>query len=77
MPKDSAHAATEATPLVSLNTPLSYADRFRIRKPGPVLWNVHNPHIDGGSTERWEDAGFRDGCYKVLICYFRNYITGR
>ena len=33
---------------VDLNTPLSYADRFRIRKPG-VQWNLHPPHVDGAS----------------------------
>ena len=52
--------------LVSLSTPLSYADRFRIRHPGPVLWNVHNPHIDGGSIERWEDDGFRT-CFQSIL----------
>jgi hypothetical protein len=31
---------------VDLNIPLSYADRFRIRKPG-VSWDYHPPHIDG------------------------------
>jgi hypothetical protein len=33
---------------VDLNIPLSYADRFRIRKPG-VQWDYHPPHIDGVS----------------------------
>lgn len=31
---------------VDLSTPLSYADRFRIRHPGGQ-WNAHPPHIDG------------------------------
>ena len=31
---------------VDLNVPLTYADRFRIRKPG-LGWNFHPPHIDG------------------------------
>lgn len=31
---------------VDLATPLSYADRFRIRRPG-ITWDVHPPHIDG------------------------------
>ena len=52
---------------VDLSTPLTYADRFRIRKPGPVLWNAHHPHIDGGSIERWEDPGFREGCYGPIL----------
>jgi len=43
---------------VDLSTPLSYADRFRMRHPGNV-WDRHPPHIDGGSIERWEDETFR------------------
>ena len=31
---------------VDLSTPLSYADRFRIRKPG-YEWDFHPPHVDG------------------------------
>jgi hypothetical protein len=31
---------------VNLSIPLTYADRFRIRKAG-VKWEVHPPHIDG------------------------------
>jgi hypothetical protein len=31
---------------VDLNTPLTYADRFRIRKPG-IQWDFHPPHVDG------------------------------
>lgn len=31
---------------VDLDVPLTYADRFRIRKPG-LGWNFHPPHIDG------------------------------
>ena len=34
---------------VDLATPLSYADRFRMRHPG-VSWNVHPPHVDGLSA---------------------------
>ncbi|RDB26364.1 Uncharacterized protein YbiU [Hypsizygus marmoreus] len=52
---------------VDLSTPLTYADRFRIRRPG-VQWNVHPPHIDGGSIERWEDPIFR-------LC-FSNVLSG-
>ena len=33
---------------VDLNTPLTYADRFRIRKPG-IQWDFHPPHVDGAS----------------------------
>ena len=31
---------------IDLDTPLMYADRFRIRKPG-VQWDAHPPHVDG------------------------------
>lgn len=51
--------------LVDLSSPLTYADRFRIRKPNPEAWTAHAPHIDGGSIEKWEDEAFRDECYRV------------
>jgi hypothetical protein len=35
---------------VDITVPLSYADRFRIRKPG-VSWSAHPPHIDGTSSD--------------------------
>ncbi|KAL5511380.1 hypothetical protein ACEPAH_4596 [Sanghuangporus vaninii] len=50
---------------VELATPLSYADRFRIRHPG-VQWGAHPPHIDGGGIERWEDTNFRS-CYDGIL----------
>ena len=50
---------------VDLNTPLSYADRFRIRHPG-VQWEAHPPHIDGGGMERWEDPNFRS-CFDSIL----------
>ncbi|PPQ74604.1 hypothetical protein CVT24_004193 [Panaeolus cyanescens] len=50
---------------VDLNVPLTYADRFRIRKPGPG-WNFHPPHIDGGTIERWEDPYFRR-CFEEIF----------
>jgi hypothetical protein len=43
---------------VDLSTPLTYADRFRIRKPG-TTWDWLGPHIDSGAIERWEDPVFR------------------
>ncbi|KAG8894192.1 hypothetical protein FRB99_001412, partial [Tulasnella sp. 403] len=51
--------------LVSLNTPLTYADRLRIRLPGDSKFAL-GPHIDGGSLERWEDAPYRD-CYREIL----------
>lgn len=50
---------------VDLNTPLTYADRFRIRHPG-VQWDAHPPHVDGGGIERWEDPTFRK-CFEDLL----------
>ncbi|KAI0798536.1 hypothetical protein BC629DRAFT_1592113 [Irpex lacteus] len=50
---------------VDLSTPLSYADRFRMRHPGNV-WDKHPPHIDGGSIERWEDETFRQ-CFDDIL----------
>ncbi|KAL7419631.1 hypothetical protein Q5752_005544 [Cryptotrichosporon argae] len=43
---------------VSLATPLTYADRLRIRQPGDARFAL-GPHMDGGSVERWEDAAYR------------------
>jgi len=50
---------------VDLDVPLVYADRFRIRHPGPG-WDRHPPHIDGGSIERWEDESFRK-CFADIL----------
>ncbi|KAI0316742.1 hypothetical protein OF83DRAFT_1059849 [Amylostereum chailletii] len=50
---------------VDLGTPLTYADRYRIRKPG-VQWEAHPPHVDGGSIERWEDETFRT-CFADIL----------
>ncbi|KAI0059235.1 DUF1479-domain-containing protein [Artomyces pyxidatus] len=57
---------------VDLSTPLSYADRFRIRHPG-VAWEVHPPHVDGGSIERWEDKVFRSCFDDILNGNWRNH----
>ncbi|KAF9048815.1 DUF1479-domain-containing protein [Panaeolus papilionaceus] len=59
---------------VDLDVPLTYADRFRIRKPG-LGWNLHPPHVDGnmlvgilccGTIERWEDPYFRR-CFEEIF----------
>jgi hypothetical protein len=50
---------------VDLNVAMTYADRFRIRKPG-VGWDLHPPHVDGGTIERWEDPHFRR-CFDELF----------
>ncbi|KAE9409770.1 DUF1479-domain-containing protein [Gymnopus androsaceus JB14] len=50
---------------VDLSTPLTYADRFRIRHPGPE-WTSFPPHVDGGSIERWQDPAFRS-CFNDIL----------
>ncbi|KAJ1307001.1 hypothetical protein OPQ81_007981 [Rhizoctonia solani] len=50
---------------VSLSTPLSYADRLRIRLPGDAKFAL-GPHIDGGGLERWEDVEYRK-CYSEIL----------
>ncbi|KAG8738094.1 hypothetical protein FRC10_007287 [Ceratobasidium sp. 414] len=50
---------------VSLSTPISYADRLRIRLPGDAKFAL-GPHIDGGSLERWEDLEYRK-CYTEIL----------
>ena len=43
--------------LISVDHPVSYADRLRLRQPGDSQFAL-GPHIDGGSVERWEDGGY-------------------
>ncbi|KAJ4475677.1 DUF1479-domain-containing protein [Lentinula aciculospora] len=50
---------------VDLSTPLTYADRFRIRHPGGG-WAHFPPHVDGGSIERWQDPAFRSCFHDIL-----------
>ncbi|TFK88040.1 DUF1479-domain-containing protein [Polyporus arcularius HHB13444] len=58
------HTSVPDTP-VSVRTPVSYFDRFRIRGPGPSVFTL-GPHIDGGSIERWEDPAFRAVWRRIL-----------
>ncbi|KAK0649543.1 hypothetical protein B0T16DRAFT_428277 [Cercophora newfieldiana] len=52
---------------ISLRTPLSYADRLRIRHPGDAQFAL-GPHQDGGSVERWEKNGYgRGGVYDAVF----------
>ncbi|KDR75460.1 hypothetical protein GALMADRAFT_247897 [Galerina marginata CBS 339.88] len=50
---------------ISLNTPITYFDRLRIRQPGDAKFAL-GPHIDGGSVERWEDKGLQRVFGKIL-----------
>jgi len=57
--------ASDPQAKLSRSTPISYYDRFRIRLPGDRSF-VLDPHIDGGSLERWEDPGFR-ACFGAIL----------
>ena len=46
--------------MCSTKQPVTYADRLRIRKPGDAGFAL-GPHVDGGSVERWEENGYRQG----------------
>jgi hypothetical protein len=60
------HSSNPDTP-ISLQTPLSYADRLRIRQPGDAQFSL-GPHADGGSVERWEADGYgRGGVYDAIF----------
>jgi hypothetical protein len=50
---------------VSLNTPISYFDRLRIRFPGDAKFAL-GPHVDAGSIERWEDPEYRS-CFSRIL----------
>ncbi|EJT97180.1 DUF1479-domain-containing protein [Dacryopinax primogenitus] len=50
--------------LISFSTPLTYADRFRIRTAR--MWDRHPPHIDGAKIERWADDSLRS-CFASVL----------
>ncbi|KAJ7698986.1 hypothetical protein B0H17DRAFT_1049881 [Mycena rosella] len=50
---------------VSLDTPISYFDRLRIRFPGDAKFAL-GPHVDAGSIERWEDNAYRS-CFSRIL----------
>jgi hypothetical protein len=57
---------------IGLNQPISYYDRLRVRQPGDSKFAL-GPHIDGGSLERWEDAG----AYIPSVLYLFYYYVER
>jgi hypothetical protein len=60
------HVSDPSVP-ISLHTPLSYADRLRIRQPGDAQFAL-GPHQDGGSVERWEEGGYgKGGVYNSIF----------
>ncbi|KAF5363227.1 hypothetical protein D9758_008386 [Tetrapyrgos nigripes] len=64
--------ASDPSTEISLNTPISYFDRLRIRHPGDQTFTL-GPHIDGGSIERWEDPGYRSCFQKILEGRWREH----
>lgn len=57
---------------ISLITPVTYADRLRIRHPGDAKFAL-GPHMDGGSVERWEDQDYRDVYSSILKGDWENF----
>ncbi|RMZ83537.1 hypothetical protein DV738_g1082, partial [Chaetothyriales sp. CBS 135597] len=56
----------------STTYPLTYADRFRIRRPGDGKFAL-GPHTDGGSVERWEDQEYSRVYSKILQGKWEEY----
>lgn len=50
------HSAKPSAP-ISTRHPTIYADRLRMRLPGDAKFAL-GPHVDGGSVERWDPAGY-------------------
>ncbi|KAK9367096.1 hypothetical protein V1509DRAFT_567418 [Lipomyces kononenkoae] len=57
---------------LSTRHPLMYADRLRIRLPGDAQFTL-GPHIDGGSTERWEDPEYVKVYQEILRSEWEKY----
>jgi hypothetical protein len=57
--------SSDASTEICTKYPLTYADRFRIRKPGDAKFAL-GPHVDGGSLERWEDPEYSKVYSKIL-----------
>lgn len=57
--------SSDARSEISTTYPLSYADRFRIRRPGDAKFAL-GPHTDGGSVERWEDPEY-SRVYRAIL----------
>eukprot|EP00913_Durusdinium_trenchii_P019882 g18689.t1 len=57
---------------VDVDRPLTYCDRLRIRKAGDRSFTL-GPHVDGGSTERWEDEEYRKVYRDILSGHWEQY----
>lgn len=64
--------SSDPTSEISTTYPLSYADRFRIRRPGDAKFAL-GPHTDGGSVERWEDPEYSRVYSKILEGKWEEY----
>ena len=64
--------SSDPTSEFSTSYPLSYADRFRIRRPGDAKFAL-GPHTDGGSVERWEDTEYSQVYTKILQGKWEEY----
>lgn len=59
-------STTSVETACSLDHPLTYVDRLRIRQPGDAQFAL-GPHIDGGGVERWECESFRALWRNILL----------
>lgn len=57
---------------ISTTYPLTYADRFRIRRPGDGKFAL-GPHSDGGSLERWEDEEYSRVYHAIFTGNWEEY----
>lgn len=64
--------SSDSTSEISTTYPLTYADRFRIRRPGDAKFAL-GPHTDGGSVERWEDPEYSRVYTKILEGKWEGY----
>lgn len=65
------HSSSPASQL-SVQHPLTYADRLRIRLPGDAGFAL-GAHVDGGSLERWEDPEYSAVYKKIFRGEWENY----
>jgi len=64
--------SSDPTSEISTRYPLTYADRFRIRRPGDAKFAL-GPHTDGGSLERWEDSEYSRVYQAILRGRWEDY----
>lgn len=65
------HSSSPATQL-SVQHPLTYADRLRVRLPGDSGFAL-GAHVDGGSLERWEDPQYSAVYNKIFRGEWEDY----